>query len=118
LTLALAALYSARCGLVHAFAASSRATRSGDARTISYAWGNAKVEDLEAMIRTRGLGGVMVPVQVASLRDALMAAFDKFIHEVGEDDERVELTLKRAGELYDNVPPELMRAYVDRKPGK
>jgi hypothetical protein len=107
-------LYAARCGLLHAFAAFSALTRSGRARTIAYAWGKARVEDLASTILHHERADV-VAVHVLSLKRALESGFANYVEGVGHDDQRLQRTLERAHDLYDRVDPETLQAYLDTR---
>jgi hypothetical protein len=107
-------LYAARCGLLHAFAATSALTRHGQARTIAYAWGDAKIEDLKAALQHQCRSDI-VPVHISSLKNALEAGFAKYLAAVAQDDTRIVTVLERASQLYDHAPAELIQAYLRTK---
>lgn len=96
-------LYGARCGVLHSFSAHSRLSRGGKCRTLGYAWGEAKVEDLRAFLETERTSNV-VGVQVEHLAEALEAGFYLFVKEVRKDKRRLLKVLANAQQQFDEMP--------------
>lgn len=105
-------LYSARCGQVHAFSASSKLVRTGEARSIAYVDGPASLDDLRlALAHTQR--SEIVAVHVDTLVTALVAAMLRYAEEILPDHRRLELFHERARELYDYVPSKTMTDYLN-----
>jgi len=93
-------LYSARCALLHSYAAESRLTREGQAREVFYAWGSARAPDLQETIANEGSRNA-VALQVEELVKSLSDAVERFI--ASPDDP--ELVESRALKLFTGISP-------------
>jgi len=97
-------LYAARCGLLHTYMAESRLSREGKARQIWYAWGDARPEDLQAIIDRAD-----VPPAAAVHFDDLSAAFglgiERFKQSILDHAEKAHLVYERAGKCFGNLSP-------------
>lgn len=75
-------LYAARCGIIHAFSATSDLSRKGKAHKIVYAWGTANADALHRA--GRALGRSEISVHVRDLVDGFGIAVVKYIDEVAD----------------------------------
>jgi hypothetical protein len=96
-------LYAARCAMLHSMTAFSRLSREGKARTLSYAWGSASVEDLHIVIRFLGRTDI-VGIHLSELKDALRSGFQSFLIDIAGDSARLGAVLHRASMLYSHLP--------------
>lgn len=96
-------LYAARCGLLHSLTAFSKLSREGKARTISYAWGAASVDDLHITVRVLGRVDI-VGVHVTKLQEALRVGFQSFLLDIASDASRLAAVRKRAAKLFSHLP--------------
>ncbi len=80
-------LYAARCGVLHNFTPDSDLSRKGQARTIVYAWGRSKAEDLAEV--GRRLGRTEVVLQIGDLIESFRAGLDAYLDEVTHNSERL-----------------------------
>jgi hypothetical protein len=100
-------LYGARCGLLHSHTAFSKLSREGGIRTIGYAWGTGKAEDLnEAAVHLNRPD--VVGVHMDDLLKALRAAIQSFLSEVAVDGKRWQNVAMRSKKLFDVVPAPAM----------
>jgi hypothetical protein len=113
-------LYGARCGIVHTYTPVSSHTRIGKARTLYYAWGSAKVEDLKKSLefieKDKDYTAIQVEVLVEALRKGIQD-FDDYILST----EMEKVVLERASNFFVNMPPseiETVMPVVNKKMGK
>jgi hypothetical protein len=97
-------LYAARCAVVHTFTPESDLSRSGKARTISYAWGTADVNRLgkASAILNRS---DMVHVHVNDLVKAFRSAIANYMDAVEADPSRQKAIEQAAGLWYVEMEP-------------
>lgn len=103
-------LYAARCSLLHTFGPYSKLADEGKARSISYAWGNAKVEDLQKEIDERGRKD-LVAVHVGQLVESLFRGIDRWQKAVVASPEKAALIRTRTDELYYPMDADFFRQY-------
>lgn len=80
-------LYAARCGVLHSFTPDSDLSRKGQARTIVYAWGRSKAEELAEV--GKRLGRTEVVLQIGDLIESFRVGLDAYLDEVVHDSERL-----------------------------
>lgn len=97
-------LYAARCGLVHAYMAEARDTRSGAAKQIFYAWGTADGTVLQEHIEKKGLQSQAVIVHVHDLLEALCTGLDRFMESLTQDPQKAQLVQERSRKFFGNIP--------------
>ena len=73
-------LYAARCAVLHTLTSKADLTKSGKAREIAYAWGIAKVSDLQTAITRAGQTN-LVAVHIDQLLDAICVAMGRMLEE-------------------------------------
>lgn len=96
-------LYGARCGILHSFTAFSKLSRSGKARSLSYASGVATVTQVDQVSSTLDRTG-HVSVHLDHLNMALQAGMQNFINEAHVSAERWKRIRQRASMLYSVLP--------------
>lgn len=104
-------LYAARCGLLHSYLPESKLTREGKARIISYSWGTAKAEDLQATINS--LGRSEVAVHVNDLFEALRSGFERFKDALRGDPERAGKVYGRVAQFFDPLSMDIVEIALD-----
>lgn len=101
-------LYAARCGLVHTYTPDSDLFGQGKVRRISYAWGNAKVDDLNKAIKAVN-SKTDVAVHVSELYNALDSAVRRFLDDLDKEPARARRVYERASHFFDPLPKELVQ---------
>jgi hypothetical protein len=110
-------LYAARCGVLHTLTATADLTTTGKAREVSYAWGTAKREDLNASITANGLTDV-VGVHIDELFGSVSGAIAN-IMEASKTDAVLRARLEEAAELhFESMSKETVAAFKERVHGK
>jgi len=104
-------LYGARCGIVHTFSPASKYSQTGKAREIDYAWGDARVDKLQAIFRATGKN--YIALHVDKLIDVFKAGANKFFSDVSNDSERSKLVAKNAGIWFTNMDKALVDNIID-----
>ncbi len=89
-------LYGARCGLLHTASSESDLSRSGKARQLNYAWGNAKSHNLKTAGNLLNHPDILT-VHVNELLDAFKTGLISYFREIDESEERRNVVLKNAG---------------------
>ena len=88
-------LFAARCGLLHTFTPDSQLSVDGKARRLCYAWGTAKVADIQRLIDLTNGNKTYAAVHVDDLYEALKLGLLAFIDDVANDHQRnVRVTAK------------------------
>lgn len=95
-------LYSARCSLVHSNIPKSKLTREGRAKQLGYAYGPAKVSDLQKIIDDSGKSSTDVAVHIDSLFEAFTKAIGNYMNFLSENPEKADIVLTHAKSYYSN----------------
>jgi hypothetical protein len=98
-------LYAARCGVVHTLTAQSDLSRSGKARVIAYAWGNADAQMLRSATALMKRNDV-VHVHVTELVVAFRNGIATYLDDIGSDSMRQQVFEKAVGEWYTHLAAE------------
>ena len=77
-------LYAARCGVLHTLTGDSDLNTTGRAKRLMYAWGTARPEVLEAVIREMKQTSY-VAIHYGDLRTALVRATGRFLESASND---------------------------------
>jgi len=96
-------LYGARCGILHTMAAESDLSRSGKAREITYAWGDATVEHLKKAGKIINHPNILA-VHVNDLLKAFKSGLAIYFDEINKDGVRSSLVIKNAGIWLTDLP--------------
>lgn len=99
-------LYAARCAVLHSMTPNSELSRGGNARTIAYAWGRGKVEDLRHALAGTGVSDV-VALHYDDLLDVLRNAIADCLSEADTDADLRQLLQSAAEQhyVYVSCPP-------------
>jgi hypothetical protein len=79
-------LYAARCSLIHNQTSESQLSIEGKAKMILYAWGNAKLEDLQLSISNSNKDDGAVAVKLEDLIYAFKNGLSDCISEIEKDE--------------------------------
>jgi hypothetical protein len=104
-------LYAARCGVLHTFTSDSDLSRSARARRIYYAWGTAKISDLQAVLDRSGTGDA-VAVHVEDLHQGFRAGVLSCLREVVADETRMRHVESVAGAWFGDLAMSVVSAYL------
>ena len=96
-------LYGARCGLLHTMATESELSKSGKARQINYAWGNAKCQDFKTAGDILNYPDIL-SIHVDDLLEAFKSGLIDYFQEIDKDAARQEIVLKNAGAWITDLP--------------
>lgn len=103
-TLTATDLYSARCAVLHTLASESDLSRAGTAKRIVYAWGNAEVGLLDALITEAEFVGTMVAIHCGTLLAATGAAIAGYVKAAENDPSLAQRLIAAASKHYMSVP--------------
>jgi hypothetical protein len=103
-------LYAARCGVLHTFTPDSDLSRDGLARTIVYAWGNARAEDLAEA--GRRLGRNDVAIHIADLLACFRAGLDAYLEGVVHDSGRLRSIEQQATPWFIHMHQEIVNRFL------
>jgi hypothetical protein len=92
-------LYSARCGVLHTMTAESTLIESGKAKPISYAWGNADVLKLQALV-DHDRPGECVAVHINDLVEAVKLGILKMFEDASVDPELEQRLRERNSRMF------------------
>jgi glycogen debranching enzyme len=113
-------LYAARCGLLHTSTPDSQLSSSGKARVINYAWGKAKVEDVQRLIDLKNRSNESVAVHVNELYQAWLSGLALWGQDLDKDSDRSDRVLAKAkkffAELGVGTMSEILSATDSNKP--
>jgi len=115
-------LYAARCAVVHTFTPDSNLSKTGKARVIGYAYGNAdlkKLDDATVLLR-RETG--QVNVHMKDLIEAFHSGYETYLKEAFADDDRRKEVMSHASIWTASIGPDKIDAYIavkssERAPG-
>jgi hypothetical protein len=93
-------LYAARCGLLHTFTPDSQLSASGQARRLCYAWGTAKVEDVQRLIDVTNGNQIYAAVHVDELHEALKLGLLAFVDDIENDQPRNARVMAKAKKFF------------------
>jgi len=105
-------LYAARCGLLHTYTPESRLSDQGAAKRLAYAWGNAKVEDLEKAITKQGRSD-LVAVHASDLLEAFRLGLASFVQDLDANPALAASFDARAKKSFAAVSVSVMNDYLD-----
>jgi len=113
-------LYAARCGLLHTFTPDSDLSLSGKARVINYAWGKAKVEDVQQLIDHKNMSNQSVAVHVSELYQGWKSGLVLWGQDLDKDSNRCDRVRAKAekffAELRVKTISEILSATDNKKP--
>jgi hypothetical protein len=101
-------LYAARCGLLHTFTPDSLLSSTGKARLICYAWGEAKVEDIQRTIDLTGKSNEFVAVHLNELYQAWLSGLALWGEDLDKDSNRSASVLSKAKKFFSDLGIETM----------
>ena len=101
-------LYAARCGLLHTFTPDSQLSSSGKARVICYAWGKAKVEDMQRAIDLKCKSNELVAVHVNELYQAWVSGLVLWGEDLDKDTNRSTKVLVKAKKFFADIGSDTM----------
>lgn len=104
-------LYGARCGIVHTFSSSSDYTRTGKAREVIYAWGNASAVNLRAVSQAAGRDNIVLDVD--ELIKVFRSGVNMFFADLSKDSMRAEQVVKNAGLWLMNIDKTVIDNVLD-----
>ena len=93
-------LYAARCGLLHTFTPDSQLSADGKARRLCYAWGTAKVQDIQRIIDVTNNGQIYAAVHVDELYEALKLGLLAFVDDIENDQPRNARVMAKAKKFF------------------
>ena len=97
-------LYAARCAILHTGTGVSDLSKSGKAKRLMYAWGNAKTEVLEYAIAHSRIGGEHAALHYDALLVAVRLGAADFFASATSDPELASRIEEVASFQYTNVP--------------
>ena len=100
-------LYAARCGVVHTASSESRLSRNNEAAEIVYSWGNQSPEPLQKVLQS--IGHTAHVIHVENLVDVFKKGVYRFLEEIGENENKVNIVVERAAKLFKDQPKEFWR---------
>jgi hypothetical protein len=106
-------LYAARCGLLHTMTPDSRLSFEGRARRICYAWGTARMEDVQQGIELTSSSGKYVAVHVNELFEAWRLGVLRFSNELEADPARRARVYAKAGRFFSYLGIDVLRGVLD-----
>jgi hypothetical protein len=101
-------LYAARCGLLHTFTPDSQLSSSGKARAIYYAWGKAKVEDIQRAIDLQNKSNELVAVHVNELYEAWLSGLALWGEDLDKDSNKSAKVIEKAKKFFTDLSMETM----------
>ena len=102
-------LWGARCALLHTFTPDSKLSTRGRARKLCYAWGDASVSDLHALIDGRpGMAQRYVAVHVNELVDELKKGIERFLVDLDGDPQLATRVYERSNRFYADLSKEIL----------
>jgi hypothetical protein len=93
-------LYAARCGLLHTFTPDSQLSVDGKARRLCYAWGTAKVQDIQRLIDVTNGNQKYAAVHVNELYEALKLGLLAFVNDIENDQPRNARVMAKAKKFF------------------
>jgi hypothetical protein len=96
-------LYAARCGLLHTFTPDSQLSVHGKARRLCYAWGTAKVQDVQRLIDLTNGTQIYAAVHVDELYEALKLGLLAFIDDIENDPPRSSRVMAKAKKFFSEL---------------
>lgn len=106
-------LYAARCGMVHIFTPDSELSVQGRARRICYAWGSARVENVQRTIDVANKGAEYVAVSVNELYEAWRLGILAFTEEVENDPVRKARVYAKASQFFTELDTAVITDLLD-----
>jgi hypothetical protein len=110
-------LYAARCGVLHSLTPDADLVTKGEARRLAYAWGKGSAADLGEIARRLKRKDV-VAIHVGDFIDAVDTAFKSYLRELGGNEERLKVALKRSSKWFANLPMEVAADFLKRTAGR
>jgi hypothetical protein len=101
-------LYAARCGLLHTFTPNSKLSFSEKVRVISYAWGKAKVENMQRVMDYENKTNHSVVVHVEELYQAWLSGLALWGEDLDKDSDRSAKVLVKAAKFFVDVSAETL----------
>jgi len=103
-------IYGARCGLLHELRLESDLSIKNKAQVIQYAWGNAKVENLEkAIVETKEAA---IAIHANDFINAFKEGVTDFIDDLKKDKKRLDKVNKKSERFCRQVSTELMQQFL------
>jgi hypothetical protein len=106
-------LYAARCGLLHTLTPDSQLSSQGRARRICYAWGQARVADIQRVIDTSNKNSEYVAVHVEELYEAWRLGLLAFTQEIENDPARSSRVYAKAKQFFSEWDAESVKSLRD-----
>lgn len=104
-------LYGARCGLLHELRLESDLSNKDKAKVISYAWGNAKLEDLEKTIEKKKKS--TIAIHINDLIDAFKKGIFDFVNDIKKDSERLNRINKQSERFVSNLSTKIIKDFLE-----
>jgi hypothetical protein len=105
-------LYAARCGLLHTFTPDSQLSANGKARRLCYAWGTARVQDVQRLIDATNGNQIYAAVHVDELFEALKLGLLTFVDDIENDQPRKARVLAKAKKFFSEWDVESVEALI------
>jgi len=109
-------LYASRCVVLHTFTADSDLSRDGSARRITYAWGNAKPEDLAKAAKL--LGRTEVAVHIRGLIDGFRMGLASYLEAVVHSPERLRRIEESASLWFTHMEQDVVERFLNASSGR
>jgi hypothetical protein len=104
-------LYAARCAVLHTFTADSDLSKTGTARRIAYATGQASAKELQAKLDAKGHSDIVV-VHIADLYDAFRLGFAAYFDSLHSDPVACARTIAKMDRYTVHVEGEALREFL------
>jgi hypothetical protein len=105
-------LYAARCAVVHTFTPDSNLSKTGKARVIGYAFGDADLKKLDDVTVLLGRESGQVNVHMKDLIEAFHSACATYLKEALTDTDRRNEVMSQASIWTASMGPEKINAYL------
>lgn len=105
-------LYAARCAIVHTFTPDSHLSKTGRARVIGYAFGNADLKKLDDATTRLGRNTGQVNVHMKDLIEAFHSGYQTYLKEAFADSGRREEVMSHASIWTSSMGTEKIDAYL------
>jgi len=111
-------LYAARCGLLHTFTPESQLASEGKARFVCYAWGDAKVEEMKAIIGRMGKAACYVAVHFDDLYEAWQQGLVAFTQDLDAEPEWKARVFLKANKFFTSMETDTVRQVLNTLSGE
>lgn len=107
-------IWSARCGILHTLTPESNFTKTGQARRIYYAWGNASLAEMSELMANKNYDrNDIIFLHVNDLSNGFKKAIIAWFKEIVENAERRKMIQVNASKLFVDIPAKIVNELVN-----